>query len=144
MLCFVCMCVEPAFLVGVPSRPVQLSGGRISMTCMAFGSPEPTIVWSSMSQSINDYSALADSSVNVNTFIVTDPLTNLPLSVSVLELCAATYNDSLVTDYRCTAVNSLTDSTQSSLGSNTAVFDITPKSELLSLHARTLANNIAS
>ncbi len=120
---------EPAFLVGVPSRPVQLSGGRISMTCVAYGSPAPTIVWSSASENINDYSAFAHPSFNVHNFVMTDPLTGLPLSVSILELCAATHNDSRVPDYRCTAVNSLTDFDQPTFGSNTAMFDINPTSE---------------
>lgn len=123
------VCAEPAVLVGVASRPVQLSGGRISMTCIAFGMPAPTIVWSSASQDINDYDALGDPRMNVHTFMMDDPLTGLPLSVSVLELCAATYNDSLVMDYRCTAVNALTDSSATALGENTAVFDISPMSE---------------
>ena len=99
------------------------------MTCVAFGAPFPDIVWSSSSQGITDYSEEDDPSVNIHTFNITDPTTGLVLRVSVLELCDATYNASLVTDYRCTTVNALSGSGRPRLGENTAVFDIRPTSK---------------
>ena len=125
---------EPAFLVATPSRPVHLSGGRISMTCVAFGAPFPDIVWSSSSQGINDYRNEDNPRINVYTFNLTDPTTGFLLRVSVLELCDATYNDSLVTDYRCTAVNGLSGSGRPRLGENTAVFDIRPMGKWKRVH----------
>ncbi len=81
-------------------------------------------------QAINDYAAVANANTNVYTTVINDSL-GLPVVVSVLELCAANYNDSLVMDYRCTATNSLS-GLPTILGlSNTAVFDIVPTSELV-------------
>ncbi len=81
-------------------------------------------------QEIDDYASLNNAKTNVYTTVINDP-SGLPVVVSVLELCAATYNDSLVMDYRCTATNSLS-GTPTFLGlSNTAVFDIVPISELV-------------
>lgn len=102
------------------------------MTCVAYGNPAPNIVWSSNSQGISDYSTISNSMINVFSSVVNDPYTNLTFVYSVLELCAADYNDSLVTDYRCTTMNELsTDPSRIPLGTNTAVFDIRPMSELL-------------
>ncbi len=76
-------------------------------------------------QEIDDYATLNNAENNVYTTVINDP-NGLPVVVSVLELCAATYNDSLVMGYRdrCIATNSLSGTTTFLGLSNTAVFDI--------------------
>ena len=112
------------------------------MTCVAFGAPFPDIVWSSASQEITDYRNEDDPTINIYSFNLTDPTTGFILHASVLELCDATYNASLITDYRCTTVNALSETGRPRCGKNTTVFDIRPMSKSIILLCTPCACNL--
>ena len=80
---------------------------RLSLVCAAYGEPDyPIITWSSPTDGVEDYAILAanDDSVNVFNNQQFLPNTQLPVTVSILELCD--FRPENLTEYLCVAVNS--------------------------------------
>ena len=80
---------------------------RLSLVCAAYGEPDyPIITWSSPTDGIEDYANLAanDDSVNVFNDQQLLPNTQLPVTLSILELC--NFRPENLTEYLCVAVNS--------------------------------------
>jgi len=109
---------------------VQYSGSRLSMPCVAYGSPRPEIFWSSPSEGISNFQNEDSPSVNIYTTNITDPTTGAPLLLSILELCDTNYNTSLLT-IQCRAVNSLSGGGLPALGVDVHTFELSPISKLM-------------
>lgn len=80
---------------------------RLSLVCAAYGEPDyPIITWSSPTDGVEDYAILAanDDSVNVFNDQQLLPNTQLPVTVSILDLC--NFRSENLTEYLCVAVNS--------------------------------------
>lgn len=101
-----------------PSSPLHTQGGRLSLTCVAYGEPEiPTITWSAPSLGVADFSdGSPDPSINatIYTSLLNDTDVGLVFVVSILELCDVNYTYSFVDDFRCQATNGITE--ESSVG----------------------------
>lgn len=90
----------------------------------------PWFIWSSESQDVENYAQSNLDGINVNSMTYTDPMTGLELAVSILEMCDVSYNITRIMDFRCTAMNDLTDSGRPLLGvSNSVTFDVRPESK---------------
>lgn len=94
-----------------PGPPIHLQGGKISMTCVAYGEPDlPIITWSAPSLGVTDFSyGSPDPDVNVTiyTSILNDTELRLVFVVSTLELCNVNYTYGFVEDFRCMASNGI-------------------------------------
>ena len=80
---------------------------RLSLVCAAYGEPDyPIITWSSPINGVEDYATLAvnDDSINVFNDQQLLPNTQLPVTVSILELCD--FRPENLTEYMCVASNS--------------------------------------
>ena len=92
-----------------PGPPVHTQGGKLTLTCVAYGEPEvPIIIWSAPSLNVTDFSdGSGDPSVTANIFTSTVNDTDLQLVfvISILELCDVDYTYSFVTDFTCEAIN---------------------------------------
>ena len=80
---------------------------RLSLVCVAYGEPDyPIITWSSPTNGVEDYATLAvnDDSINVFNDQQLLPNTQLPVTVSILELCD--FRPENLTEYACVASNS--------------------------------------
>lgn len=77
---------EPASLLAAPSMGQFTSNGpRISATCVAYGSPRPSIQWTQNGREI-----VGDSSTNIYTQSIVDGDGDI-LVISTLELCDAVF-----------------------------------------------------
>lgn len=77
---------EPASLLAAPGMGQFTSNGpRISATCVAYGSPRPSIQWTQNGAAITE-----DSSTNIYTQSVVDEDGDI-LVISTLELCDAIF-----------------------------------------------------
>ena len=91
-------------------REVDFGSGtsiRLSLVCAAYGEPDyPIITWSSPTDGVEDYAILAanDDSVNVFNDQQLLPNTQLPVTMSILELCD--FRPENLTEYLCVAINS--------------------------------------
>lgn len=94
-----------------PSPPIHTQGGRLSLTCVAYGEPElPTIIWSASSLGVLDFRDELSNpsfSANIYTSLLNDTELNLVFVVSVLELCDVNYTYSFINDFSCQAVNGI-------------------------------------
>lgn len=98
---------QPATIVIAPARPEHTSGGRLTLTCAAYGEPLPIITWSLPSMGIANFSVLAEQSdsVNINTTEIDGRFV-----VSLLELCDVNYTSSwLLGGFICEADNGVMD-----------------------------------
>ena len=73
--------LEPAILVLRPNGSFEYGGSRITVTCVAFGSPTPSVIWGSPTLGIANLQHLMDTSDMIN--IYTEEINN-------------TYGDALV------------------------------------------------
>lgn len=110
---------EPAIILVEPAPPIHTQGGKISLTCVAYGEPEvPTIIWSAPSLGVADFrNGSPDSSINttIYTSLWNDSETGLVFVISILELCNVNYTYSFVDDFSCQATNGITEE-ESSVG----------------------------
>ena len=115
-------------IVVAPGPPVQLSGSRLSITCVAFGQPAPSIHWSIQRFRSADFIPLSsnDSLVEIYTTFVFDRL-GYRYSVSVLELTGVDWS-ATQHNLACAAFNGVNSS--ASLGTDVQVFNIVPQGEL--------------
>ena len=98
---------EPATIVIAPAQPEHTSGGRLTLTCAAYGEPLPIITWSLPSMGIMNFSELAEQSDSVN--INTTEIDGL-FVVSLLELCDVNYTSNwLLGGFVCEADNGVVD-----------------------------------
>ena len=73
---------EPASILAAPSNGQFVSNGpRISATCVVYGSPVPTLLWTQAGEEI-----MADNTTNIYTENVVDPDGDF-LVISTLEMC---------------------------------------------------------
>ena len=92
---------EPAFLLAAPPMGQYRSGGpRISATCVAYGSPRPSIRWT---QNLQDIAQ--DNFTNIYTQNYVDEDGDI-LAVSTLEICTDMYIPG-ETSTSCTATNGI-------------------------------------
>lgn len=97
----------PATIVIAPAQPEHTSGGRLTLTCAAYGEPLPIITWSLPSMGISNFSVLAEQSdsVDINTTVIDGRFV-----VSLLELCDVNYTSSwLLGGFVCEAANGVLD-----------------------------------
>ncbi len=91
-----------------PSPPIDTQGGKLSLSCVAYGEPElPTVVWSARSLGVNDFRepfANSDVNVTISTSVINDTETGLVFVLSILQLCGVNYTYSFVDDFRCETV----------------------------------------
>ena len=97
---------EPATIVIAPVQPEHTSGGRLTLTCAAYGQPLPTITWSIPSMGIMNFSTIAAQSPSVNIY-TTD--IDGRFTVSMLELCDVNYTVSMFSGLVCEADNGVMD-----------------------------------
>ena len=98
---------EPATIVIAPAQPEHTSGGRLTLTCAAYGEPLPIITWSLPSMGISNFSVLAEQSdsISINTTVIDGRF-----MVSLLELCDVNYTSSwLLGGFVCEADNGVLD-----------------------------------
>lgn len=107
--------IEPAILLAHPDEEFDYSGRRLSLPCLAFGSPPPVISWNS--------SVLGDESVNIYSEEFED-INGTLLVLSTLELCNSTPSD--FSEYTCTATNAIEDQV---IGTTSATFDLIPQGD---------------
>ena len=94
-----------------PVSPVHTQGGKLSLSCVAYGEPLlPTITWSAPSLGVLDFSANdtvpgSDVRVTISNSILNDSDTGLVFVVSTLELCGVNYTYSFIEDFSCEASN---------------------------------------
>ena len=104
-------CTEPAIIVVEPSSPTHTQGGKLSLTCVAYGEPQlPTIIWSAPSLGVTDFQEGSPDptvSTNITTSILNDTELGLVFVISTLELCNVNYTYSFVEDFSCTATNGM-------------------------------------
>ena len=120
---FTTTALEPAVLVSHPNGSFEYGGRRISMTCAAFGSPAPDIVWRSPTLGIPSIQPLANANRSISIF--TEEITNThrdALVLSTLELCD---HDPSIKDVEisCTTSNGITTDL---LGNQSASFFLDP------------------
>lgn len=100
--------VEPATIVIAPVQPEYTSGGRVTITCAAYGQPLPTITWSMPSMGITNFGTVAaqsSGSINIYTTDIDDRFT-----VSMLEFCNVNYSTlSTFGEIVCEAENGVVD-----------------------------------
>jgi len=113
----------PAILVSHPNSSFEYGGTWISMTCAAFGSPAPDIVWGFPTLGIPSLQSLADVKNSINIF--TEEIINTygdVLVLSTLELCD--YDPSIKNvEISCTTSNGITTDL---LGNQSASFFLDP------------------
>lgn len=116
---------EPATIVIAPAQPEHTSGGRLTLTCAAYGEPLPTITWSLPNMGISNFTAFAEQSdlVNINTTVIDGMFV-----VSLLELCDVNYTSGwLAGGFVCEADNGVTDGQGPPLGVSRVTLDsLTP------------------
>lgn len=121
--------LEPAILVLRPNGSFEYGGSRITVTCVAFGSPTPSVIWGSPTLGIANLQHLMDTSDMIN--IYTEEINNTygdALVFSTLEICdlsPSTNNMELV----CTASNGIATNT---FGDENASVFLDPYGEVLS------------
>ena len=120
---FTTTALEPAVLVSHPNGSFEYGGRRISMTCAAFGSPAPDIVWRSPTLGIPSIQPLANANRSISIF--TEEITNAhrdALVLSTLELCDHDPSIKNV-EISCTTSNGITTDL---LGNQSASFFLDP------------------
>ena len=94
-----------------PVSPVHTQGGKLSLSCVAYGEPQlPDIIWSAPSLGVLDFAANdtvlgSEVQVTISNSLFNDSDTNLVFVVSTLELCGVNYTISFVEDFSCQAIN---------------------------------------
>lgn len=125
---------EPAILLVEPAPPLHTQGGKLSLTCVAYGEPQiPTIIWSAPSLGVEDFSdGSPDPSINatIYTSLWNDEETGLVFVISILELCNINYTYSFVNDFRCRATNNMTEESAVGVRDYSSPFTMRPLGEL--------------
>ncbi len=105
------MNTEPGIIVVQPVSPVHTQGGKLSLSCVAYGEPQlPVITWSAPSLGVMDFAANATVPgsavrVTISNSLWNDTDTGLVFVISTLELCGVNYTYSFVEDFSCEASN---------------------------------------
>ena len=124
---FTTAALEPAILVLHSNGSFEYGGSRISVTCVAFGSPAPTVTWGSPTLGITNLQQFMGTSAKIN--IHTEEINNTygdALVLSTLEICDLNPSNNNM-ELVCTASNGITTNT---LGDQNASILLDPYGEL--------------
>lgn len=121
--------LEPAILVLRPNGSFEYGGSQITVTCVAFGSPTPSVIWGSPTLGITNlqHSMGMSNMINIYTEEINSTYGDV-LVFSTLEICGLNPSNNNM-ELVCTASNGIATNT---FGDQNASIFLDPYGEVLS------------